>query len=239
MAVNEKSRAIHYFIFRRILDGAGPTIREIGQEFGVRSTNGVRHHLDALEAAGYIERSDRLSRSIRILIVPAEATPAERARFLGGASSVPSDDADLDFHGAMRVADRPSGRGIPILGRIAAGGPIAAAENFDGELALEDLFGGRDLFALRVQGQSMRDRGILHGDLVVVHKQAHARDGDAVVALLGEDATVKTYRRTATGHDLVPENPDFEVRHVTPDDDFRVLGVVVGLVRPPGGPRRT
>jgi len=71
-----------------------------------------------------------------------------------------------------------------------------------------------------------------------VHKQEHARDGDAVVALLGDDATVKTFRRTADGVDLVPENPDFEVRHVGPDEDFRVLGVVVGLVRPPGGPRR-
>ena len=229
--VNDKSRAIHSFIFRQSQEhGSAPTMREIGREFGINSTNGVRHHLRVLEDAGYIGRSDRKARGIRVLVAPNDATGVERAIFSGGAPVA---------HGASRVADRGQG-GIPILGRIAAGLPIEAQEDREGELAIEDLFGsGRDLFALRVQGQSMRDRGILPGDLVVVHKQEHARDGDAVVALLGDDATVKTFRRTADGIDLVPENPDFDVRHVGPDDDFRVLGVVIGLVRPPGGSRRT
>jgi repressor LexA len=234
--MNDKTRAIHGFIFRRSQEeGSAPTMREIGQEFGINSTNGVRHHLRVLEDAGYIDRTDRKARAIRVLVAPNDATGVERARF-GGPRSVPAEARDV--HGASRVADR-AGSGIPILGRIAAGLPIEAQEDQEGELAIEDLFGnGRDLFALRVQGQSMRDRGILPGDLVVVHKQEHARDGDAVVALLGDDATVKTFRRTPEGVDLVPENPDFEVRHVGPDDDFRVLGVVIGLVRPPGGPRR-
>ncbi len=240
--MNDKTRAIHGFIFRRSQEeGSAPTMREIGQEFGINSTNGVRHHLRVLEDAGYIDRTDRKARAIRVLVAPNDATGVERARF-GGPRSAPADPHGAPgvhgAHGASRVADR-TGSGIPILGRIAAGLPIEAQEDQEGELAIEDLFGnGRDLFALRVQGQSMRDRGILPGDLVVVHKQEHARDGDAVVALLGDDATVKTFRRTADGVDLVPENPDFEVRHVGPDEDFRVLGVVVGLVRPPGGPRR-
>jgi len=227
--VNDKTRAIHSFIFRRSQEhGSAPTMREIGEEFGIQSTNGVRHHLRTLEDAGYIGRTGRKARGIRVLVAPADATSAERVRFGGGPGA----------YGASRVANAARGR-IPVLGRIAAGVPIEAQEDREGDLAIDDLFGsGGDLFALRVQGQSMRDRGILHGDLVVVHAQEHARDGDAVVALLGDDATVKTFRRTAEGVDLVPENPDFDVRHVGADDDFRVLGVVVGLVRPPGGLQR-
>jgi repressor LexA len=125
------------------------------------------------------------------------------------------------------------------VGRVAAGLPSAAVEEWaEGELTLEEMFPARDdLFALRVQGQSMKDRGIHHGDLVVVRRQDHARDGDAVVALIGEDATVKTYRRREDTVELVPENPDFQTRVVGPDDDFRLLGVVVGLVRPMGPSR--
>ncbi len=234
--INDKTRAIHSFIFRRSQEqGSAPTMREIGEEFGISSTNGVRHHLRVLEDAGYIRRTDRKSRGVQVLVVPNDATGVERATFVRPFPARGSERVERGDH----VADRASG-GIRILGRIAAGVPIEAQEDHEGDLAIEDLFGnGSDLFALRVQGLSMRDRGILPGDLVVVHQQEHARDGDAVVALLGEDATVKTFRRTARGFDLVPENPDFEVRHVGPDDDFRVLGVVVGLVRPPGGSRRS
>lgn len=230
--LNDKTRAIHSFIFRRSQEqGSAPTMREIGEEFGISSTNGVRHHLRVLEDAGYIRRTDRKSRGVQVLVAPNDATGMERSIFLGSPASRGAPRPD-------QVADRRPG-GIRILGRIAAGVAISAQEDHEGDLAIEDLFGdGSDLFALRVQGLSMRDRGILPGDLVVVHQQEHARDGDAVVALLGDDATVKTFRRTAEGVDLVPENPDFEVRHIGPDDDFRVLGVVVGLVRPPGGVRR-
>jgi repressor LexA len=141
--------------------------------------------------------------------------------------------------GASRVAEGRARAGIPLVGRIAAGLPLLAEENVDSHLALDDLFPGGDLFALRVQGESMRDRGILDGDLVVVRQQEYARDGDAVVALVGDDATLKTYRRSGDeGVDLVPENPEFNVLHVGPHDDFRVVGVVVGLVRSPSGKGR-
>lgn len=193
--------------------GCSPTIREIGDAFAIRSTNGVRHHLSALERDGYIDLVPKKSRGILILVTSGETTDEVRRHSR-----------------ASRVADR-AGRGIPLVGRIAAGLPLLADENIDGYLALSELFPGNDLFALRVQGQSMKDRGILDGDLVVVRQQPHARTGDAVVALIGHDATLKTFRRTDEGVDLVPENPDFDVLHVGPDDDFRVLGVVVGLVR--------
>ena len=95
------------------------------------------------------------------------------------------------------------------------------------------------MFALRVKGESMRDCGILDGDIVIVRSQQHARDGDRVVALIGDDATVKTYRSVEGGAELVPENPDFEVRRVGPEDDFRIAGIVTGLIRPPGARRAT
>jgi repressor LexA len=219
--LNEKALAIHEYIVRITEEiGYPPTIREIGMEFQIRSTNGVRHYLRALEKAGYISATaDRKSRSIVSLRPPARARRGAPARGVA----------------AGGVADA----GIPIIGRVAAGVPIEAVENIDGHLTLEEMFPARDdLFALRVEGQSMKDRGIHDGDVVVVRKQEHARDGDAVVALVGGDATVKTYRRDGDVIVLAPENPDFKPLHVGPNDDLRLVGVVVGLVRPMGGPRR-
>jgi repressor LexA len=223
--VNDKARAIFDFLVRYSQEhGSSPTIREIGEEFGIRSTNGVRHYLAILEKAGYIARHSNKARMIQILLASPELSDPARAR---GRS-----------HFASRVADAPA-RGIPLIGSVAAGTPITAEENVEAHLALEDLFpNAGDLFALRVKGQSMRDRGILDGDLVIVRQQEHAREGDAIVALIGDDATVKTYRRSGDGVDLVPANPDFEVRHVGPHDDFRVLGVVTGLVRSSSGGAR-
>jgi repressor LexA len=219
--LNDKALAIHEFIVRITEElGYPPTIREIGEEFQILSTNGVRYYLRALEKAGYIAlNKSRKSRSIVSLRSPASLRRVAAARGV--------------FAGA--VADA----GIPIIGRVAAGVPIEAVENIDGHLTLDEMFPARDdLFALRVDGQSMRDRGIHDGDVVVVRKQEHARDGDAVVALVGGDATVKTYRRAGDVVELVPENPDFKTLRVGPDDDLRLVGVVVGLVRPMGGPRR-
>jgi repressor LexA len=218
--LNEKAQAICDYIARCVEEqGYPPTVREIGERFGITSTNGVRYHLAALERAGFLRRNKKISRGIELLA---------RAR-------------------EMRVADRAAGRvpraplrpqpiaGIPILGRVAAGTPLLAEENVDGRLSLDEVFPAQDdLFALRIEGMSMRDRGILHGDVVVVRKQEHAREGDAVVALLGDDATVKTFRRADDAVELVPANPDFPVLRVGSEDDFRILGVVVGLVRPPG-----
>ena len=213
-------RAVFGFITKYAKEqGSAPTIREIGDAFGIKSTNGVRHHLSALEREGYIELVPKKARGIRILVASGE-TPGEIRRSLRPA-----------LH-ASRVADRERERkGIPIVGRIAAGQPLLAEENIEDHLALPELFPGDDLFALRVKGHSMKDRGILEGDLVIVRPQQHARTGDAVVALVGDDATLKTFRRTESGVDLVPENPEFRVLSVGPEDDFRVVGVVVGLVR--------
>lgn len=196
-------------------NGYMPTIREIGNMASISSTNGVRYHLNQLEQEGLIQRDRKRSRAI----VLSKSRP-RRALPMGGAEAE---------------------AGIPILGRVAAGLPIEAQEDVLGHVSMDEMFPARgDLFALKVQGESMKDRGILNGDVVVVRKQDYAREGDAVVALVdGGDATVKTYRRTADAVELVPENPEFPVRRIERDDEMHIVGVVVGLVRPMGIPRRT
>lgn len=220
--LNDKAREIHRLIVEFVEENHyNPTIREIGKAASISSTNGVRYYLERLEAAGLIKRDRKRSRGVTLV---------ETHRHPGGAS--------VTAMSRPTVAEPP--RGIPIYGRVAAGLPLLAEENLEGHVALEEMFPAHDdLFALRVDGQSMKNRGILDGDVVVVRRQ-EAREGDAVVALVGEDATVKTYRRTAEDVvELVPENPDFKTLRVGPEDDFKVLGVVVGLVRPMGSKRRS
>src|SRR5215510_11286683 len=157
--LNERAREIHSFIQRyRREKGSAPTIREIGRQFEISSTNGVRYYLNLLEKAGYIRRTGGISRGIG----PSTAT-------------------------------EPSG--IPVLGRVAAGQPILAEENWNGTLELGEMFGQTEnLFALQVHGDSMIDAGILQGDHVIVQKQDTARPGEIVVAGVGDEATVKYYR---------------------------------------------
>ncbi len=122
--------------------------------------------------------------------------------------------------------------GIPILGRVAAGQPITAEENHVGTLELDGLFGEtRELFALQVRGDSMIDAGILEGDYVVVLKRDSARPGEIVVALLDDEATVKTYQPKRGSIELVASNPRYAPIVVTPQNDFRILGVVRGVMR--------
>lgn len=211
--LNERAREIYRLMAGFVADhGSSPTIREIGEMASIASTNGVRYHLTQLERAGWIQRNPKLSRGIQLLR-----------------------DAETS---ALRRREEPTG--IPILGRVAAGALTSAVEEIEGYVTLDDMFPARDdLFALRVKGQSMKDRGILDGDVVVVRRQQHAREGDAVVALVGDEATVKTFRRTADAIELVPENPDFQTLRFEGEDEVRVAGVVVGLVRPMGIARRT
>ena len=230
--LKEKTIAVFDFIDRFIEErGFPPTIRDVcdGMEFS--STNGARYHLDVLERGGYLRRNRKKSRAIELLISPH-----------GEGAHVRHDVVDRHRIERHLVADRSVATmpGIPILGQVAAGTPLLAEENIEGHLSLEDVFPAREgMFALRVKGESMRDCGILDGDIVIVRSQQHARDGDQVVALIGDDATVKTYRSVEDGVELVPANPDFAVRRVGPDDDFRIAGIVTGLVRPPGARRPT
>ncbi|MFP4057576.1 MAG: transcriptional repressor LexA [Candidatus Brocadiia bacterium] len=204
-ALTAKQRAVLDFIRAAIgRRGRPPTIREIGQHFGFRSTGTVRDHLRALERKGHILRSRHLSRGIALRPRPraAEARPA------------------------------PS-RGIPLVGDIAAGSPRLAVEEPGETLGLDPaLFGGGELFALRVEGESMREAGIYPGDHVVVRRQASAQTGDVVVALLDEEATVKRFFHEGRRVRLQPENQAMEPIYLAPPDaELRLLGKVVGVFR--------
>lgn len=193
---NERAAKILAFIqsFTRE-KGYPPTIREIGEAFGISSTNGVRYYLTMLEKGGHLKRSGRISRGI------GPTAPAAAS-------------------------------GIPILGRVAAGQPILAEENHEGTLETSDVFGDpRGLFALKVRGDSMIDAGILAGDYVIVRSQEDARAGEIVVALVGDEATVKYYRPREDSVELVPANPKYEPIVVAEESDFRILGTVRGVIR--------
>src|SRR5580765_2639608 len=197
--LNERAREIHSFIQRyRREKGSAPTIREIGRQFEISSTNGVRCYLNLLEKTGYIRRTGGISRGIG----PSTAT-------------VPT--------------------GIPILGRVAAGEPILAEENWSGTLDVNQVFGETEnLFALQVRGDSMIDAGILQGDHVIVQKQDTARPGEIVVALLDDEATVKYYRPHRDRTELVAANSKYAPIVVGEQSGFRILGIVRGVIRTVG-----
>jgi repressor LexA len=197
--LNERAREIHSFIQRyRRENGSAPTIREIGRQFEISSTNGVRYYLNLLEKAGYIRRTGGISRGI-----------------------------------GPSVATAPAG--IPVLGRVAAGQPILAEENWAGSLDMADLFGQTEnLFALQVRGDSMIDAGILQGDHVIVKKQDTARPGEIVVALLDDEATVKYYRPQRDRVELVAANSRYAPIVVGENSGFRILGIVRGVIRTVG-----
>lgn len=178
--------------------GAPPTVREIADRFGYASPGSVQRHLDALEKKGYLWRREGLARGIEL--------DKEKVRRLLG----------ID-------------RGIPLLGRVAAGRPIVAEENIEEVLQMDGLFpSDRGLFALRVEGESMIDAGILANDIVVVRPQPTAEDGDVVAALVEDEGTVKRLRIRDGRPVLEPANPNYQP---IVSEDVRIVGVVVGLVR--------
>ena len=190
--------------------GYPPTVREIGEEVGLASPSTVHAHLANLERAGMLRRDPTKPRAL-------EVVGRERA-----ASSRPA------------RASAPDLRRLPLVGEIAAGGPLLAEENIEDYLAVpEPLTMGGDEFLLRVKGESMIDAGILDGDYVVVQKQQTARDGDIVVALAGEDeaadeATVKRFFRENGRIRLQPENESLEPLYPS---HVQVLGKVIGVFR--------
>lgn len=185
--------------------GFPPTRAEIARTLGFKSANAAEDHLKALAKKGAIELTAGASRGIRLNNV-AEA-PAE----------VPSALARLL---------------LPIVGRVAAGSPILAAEHVEREIGVEPaLFNQTPDYLLRVRGSSMRDAGILDGDLLAVKKTPDARNGQIVVARLGDDVTVKRLSKSGNHIELLPENPDFSPIVINAGDDFSLEGIAVGLIR--------
>lgn len=136
--------------------------------------------------------------------------------------------------GIRLLMDSPSSSEstLPVIGRVAAGSPILATEHIEREIKIEpSLFTQKADYLLRVRGLSMRDAGILEGDLLAIKKTVEARNGQIVVARLGDEVTVKRFKRDGKHIALLPENPDFEPIIITPKDDFILEGIAVGLIR--------
>lgn len=185
--------------------GVAPTFREIGDALGIRSTNGVADHVKALERKGYIDR-------------PGGRGSARSIRLTGLATG--------SFHSESTVS-------VPLLGKVAAGLPMLAVENYDSSIRIDStmLPAGVPCFALTVSGESMIEDGILDGDLLVVKQQQTARNGETVVARVGDEATVKRFYREKGRIRLQPANSTMEPIYVGPTDDVEVLGAVIALIR--------
>jgi repressor LexA len=199
--------------------GAPPTRAEIANELGFRSPNAAEEHLRALARKGVIELVGGTSRGIRLQPQMLRAVMQARDNPIGRQLSLPLPSlAQLT---------------LPLVGRVAAGSPILAQEHVDQTYVVEaSMFPRRPDYLLRVRGMSMRDAGILDGDLLAVQSTREARNGQIVVARLGDEVTVKRLRKTKQHVELIPENPDFQTIVVRPGEDaFELEGVAVGLIR--------
>ena len=221
--LTERQEKILTFIKRSILEqGYPPTIREIGEFFGIRSTNGVNDHLKALERKGYLLRGELKSRALSVID--------------GGRSGT----APARFPKLSRRELQPAGGGevldIPVVGKVAAGTPILAQENITDHVRIDSMLlgdSGKKVFALRVAGDSMIGDGIFDGDYIFVRKQLQATAGEIVVAMIEEEATVKRFYPEGERIRFQPSNPRMRPIYVSRDDfrETQIIGVVVGVYR--------
>lgn len=176
-----------------------PTVREISDHFDI-SIRAVQDHLTALQKKGFLSQSQKRSRSIRVL---NDVRDQEPKVFVGK---------------------------VPLLGTVAAGKPLLSEENLDGYLNLTEPFvkPGKSYFALRVRGLSMRDAGILDGDLAIIEQSSIAVDGQIIVAVIDEAITLKRYYKEAERVRLQPENPDFKPIYC---QDVRIVGILSNILR--------
>lgn len=194
--------------------GAPPTRAEIASTFGFKSANAAEEHLQALARKGVIDLVSGTSRGIRLRADTVRNINAAR-----GASFA------LPLTALAPLV-------LPLVGRVAAGSPILAQEHIDQSYSVEpSLFAAKPDYLLKVRGMSMRDAGIMDGDLLAVQATHEARNGQIVVARLGDDVTVKRFKRTPQGIELLPENPDYKIIHVNPEEPFAIEGLAVGLIR--------
>ena len=190
-----RQREIYEFIREKIESrGYGPTVREIGLGFEIKSPNGVMCHLKALEKKGLIIREGFSARAIKL------------------------------------VDHRPPAAELPLMGQVAAGSPLASVQQ-DERLNFNDLFGGTNHFALRVQGQSMIEDHIDDGDYVVIRKQENAENGERVVAMIDNEITLKRFHKDKSQISLQPANGKMQPIIVDPQSDAKILGVLVGVLR--------
>ena len=194
--------------------GAPPTRAEIARTLGFKSANAAEEHLKALSRKGVLELVSGTSRGIRLC--------ADAVRHINAARGT---------HFALPITSMQPML-LPLVGRVAAGSPILAQEHIDQSFSVEaSIFRSKPDYLLRVRGMSMRDAGILDGDLLAVQATREARNGQIVVARLGDEVTVKRLRKSSQGIELLPENPDYPVIQVSDADNFVIEGLAVGLIR--------
>jgi len=201
---------------REWIDATGlpPTRAEIAERFGFSSPNAAEQHLKGLEKKGALELVPGTSRGIRLRSEDLQSVNTARHRQMS-----------LPLPGLNQLM-------LPLVGRVAAGSPILAQEHVDQTYHVErSLFQRTPDYLLRVRGMSMRDVGIMDGDLLAVQSTKEARNGQIVVARLGDDVTVKRFMRRQNQIELHSENPDYKTIVVEPGEPFEIEGLAVGLIR--------
>lgn len=196
--------------------GMPPTRAEIAKQLGFRSANAAEEHLKALARKGVIEMVPGASRGIRLV---ATETPEPAAAEVESSLQV--------------VAAANDETGLPLIGQVAAGAPILAQQHIESHYSIDpSLFHPRADFLLRVQGESMREIGIMDGDLLAVHKTQDVHNGQVVVARVGDDVTVKRFERQTNQVLLHPENHDYQTIVVDPScEELAIEGLAVGIIR--------
>lgn len=213
---NDKKKAILDYLSRHIDEsGYPPSVREIRDAIGFKSTSTVHSYIKRLEKDGYIKKDASKPRALKIICNPdSQSKPHATVPDFKGI--VPFDDMDL-----IRV---------PVLGRITAGQPILAVENIEDEFPIPSRYThNSDSFMLKVEGESMVNAGILDGDLILVRKQPSAENGEIVVAMFDDTATVKRFYRERNHIRLQPEN-DF-MDPIIVNGDIQIIGKVIGVMR--------
>jgi repressor LexA len=211
--LTDRQKEILNFILRTSEErGFPPTIREIGEEMAIRSTNGVNDHLKALERKGFLTRGEQTSRSL---------VPTKRARLVLGLGARRNDPTMVE---------------VPLLGRVAAGAPILAQQHIEDTVRIDSFLlggNGREVFALRVRGSSMIEDGIHDGDFIFVRKAPSASPGEIVVALIEDEATCKRYFPEGDRIRFQPANKDMQPIYVSRSEfkQTMILGRVVGVYR--------
>ncbi|MDQ7818350.1 MAG: transcriptional repressor LexA [Melioribacteraceae bacterium] len=204
IVLTERQKEILDFIQEYVdFNGFPPTYREIGQKFKIVSTFGVKRHIDALVKKGYLNSSNNLSRTLSLII---------------NNDPVKKEETIIE---------------IPVVGRVAAGQPILAEENIEGNIVIDKNFLGSrtECFGLKVRGDSMINAGIIEGDLVIIQPQKEASNGDIIVALLKDEATMKRYSLINHKIYLMPENEKYDPIIIDNNEDFSIVGKVIGVFR--------
>jgi repressor LexA len=214
---DRQKQILHFIVRESESRGFPPTIREIGERMDIRSTNGVNDHLKALERKGYLIRGEQQSRSL---------VPTKRARLVLGL-------------GVRKDANMVE---VPLLGKVSAGLPILATENVEDSVRIDSFLlggNGKEVFALRVKGDSMIEDGIFDGDYLFVRKALSASPGDIVVVLIEDEATVKRYFPEGDRVRFQPANQAMQPIYVSKSEmrSTMILGVVVGIYRKLSAPK--